>query len=125
MNANAEASSSALDTLKLLVAVALLVAGIVGFYWFEGHSNLLRVIGLLAAAVVAGFVAVQTEKGRAIWSFFGESRTEVRKVVWPTRQDAMQTTLIVLLVVILMSLFMWGVDAILFSIVKSLTGHGG
>ncbi len=124
MNAKAEPSSSAFDILKLLVAVALLVAGIVGFYWFEGHSALLRVIGLLAAVVAAGFVAVQTDKGRAIWSFFGDARTEVRKVVWPTRQDAIQTTLIVLLVVILMSLFMWAIDGILFSIVKSLTGHG-
>ncbi len=124
MNAKAESSSSAFDTLKLLVAVALLVAGVVGFYWFEGHSALLRVLGLLAAVVAAGFVAVQTDKGRAIWSFFGDARTEVRKVVWPTRQDAIQTTLIVLLVVILMSLFMWAIDGILFSIVKSLTGHG-
>ncbi len=125
MNANAEASSTALDTLKFLIAVILLIGGVVGFYWFEGHSNLLRVIGLLAAVAAAGLVAVQTEKGRAIWSFLIDSRTEVRKVVWPTRQDAMQTTLIVLLVVILMSLFMWGVDAILFAIVKALTGHGG
>ncbi len=124
MNAKAEPSSSAFDTLKLLVAVALLVAGIVGFYWFEGHSALLRVLGLLAAVVAAGFVAVQTDKGRAVWAFFGDARTEVRKVVWPTRQDAIQTTLIVLLVVILMSLFMWAIDGILFSIVKSLTGHG-
>jgi len=71
---------------------------------------------------VAGLIAMQTLKGRTAVAFAKESRTEVRKVVWPTRQEAIQTTGIVLVVTLLMSLLLWGLDSVLFWAVGLITG---
>ena len=112
------------DTLKLLVALAIVVAGMVGFYRFEDQATWIRLLGLLAAVVVAGFVVVQTAIGRGIWQFVTASRTEVRKVVWPSRQETLQTLLIIVIFVMVMALFLWGVDSLLFMIVRYATGQG-
>ena len=71
---------------------------------------------------IAGLIALQTEKGRNAAIFAKEARTEVRKVVWPTRQEAVQTTGIVLVVTLLMSLLLWGLDSVLFWLVGLVTG---
>jgi preprotein translocase subunit SecE len=86
---------------------------------------LLRVLGLLAMVVVAVLIALQTAVGRNVWRFASDARTEVRKVVWPTRQETIQTTLIVMFVVLLMGIFLWLVDMMLLSVVRALTGQGG
>lgn len=125
MSANAEVQASGMDTVKLVLAVLIVAAGIVGFYLFEEHSLLLRVLGLLGLVIVAVFVALQTAAGRNVWKFGADARTEVRKVVWPSRQETIQTTLIVLFVVLLMGIFLWLVDMLLLSVVKTLTGQGG
>jgi preprotein translocase subunit SecE len=125
MNAKAEVESSGMDTAKLIVAGLLLAAGIGGFYYFEGHSLLLRVLGMLVAAGAGAAVALQTTSGRRLWRFGGEARVELRKVVWPSRQETLQTTLVVLVLVLIMGLFLWAVDSILFHVVKALTGQGG
>jgi len=122
MNAKAEVQSSGFDTVKLLLSVLVLIGGVVGFYYFEGHSQLLRVLGLLAVVVVSGFIALQTERGRAVATFLGDSRTEVRKVVWPTRQETVQTTLIVFAMVLVMGIALWLVDMLLMAIVRAVTG---
>jgi preprotein translocase subunit SecE len=114
-----------MDTVKLLVALVVLLAGVAGFYLFEEQSQLLRVLGLLGTSVVAVLIALQTARGRSIWKFGADARTEVRKVVWPTRQETIQTTLIVLVVVLIMGIFLWLVDMMLLSIVRTLTGQGG
>jgi preprotein translocase subunit SecE len=116
--------SSALDTLKLFVALALLVAGVYGFYYFEEHAAWMRLLGLLGVVVVAVFVVVQTPMGRGIWRFAADSRTEVRKVVWPTRQETLQTLLIIMIAVFITALFLWAVDSILFWVVRLATGQG-
>jgi preprotein translocase subunit SecE len=116
--------SSALDTVKLLVALALLVAGIVGFYYFEDQAAWIRLLGLLGVVAVAVFVVVQTPMGRGIWRFAADSRTEVRKVVWPTRQETLQTLLIIAIAVLITALFLWAVDSILFWVVRLATGQG-
>ncbi len=115
---------SVVDTLKLLVALAIVVAGMVGFYQFEDQAAWVRLLGLLAVIVVAGFVVVQTAVGRSLWRFALESRTEVRKVVWPSRQETLQTLLIIVIFVLVMALFLWAVDSILFTIVRYATGQG-
>jgi len=115
---------SAVDTLKLLVAVAILVAGMVGFYQFEDQAVWVRLLGLLAAIGLAGFVVVQTTMGRGLWRFAVDSRTEVRKVVWPSRQETLQTLLIIVIFVLIMALFLWAVDSLLFMIVRYATGQG-
>jgi preprotein translocase subunit SecE len=125
MNAKAEVDSSGMDTAKLIVAGLLLAAGIGGFYYFEEHSLLLRVLGMLVAAGAAAAVAVQTAPGRRLWRFGGDARVELRKVVWPSRQETIQTTLVVMVLVLIMGIFLWLVDSVLFAVVKALTGQGG
>ncbi|RPG23782.1 MAG: preprotein translocase subunit SecE [Gammaproteobacteria bacterium TMED92] len=113
---------NALDWLKWSVVTALLVGGVVGNWYFAEASLLVRVIALLAVAVVAAVVAVQTERGRSIWSLIKEARTEVRRVVWPTNQETTQTTLVVLVIVLVFALILWGLDSLLSWIVSSIIG---
>lgn len=122
MNAKTEVESSSMDTLKLVLAVLLLAVGIGGFYYYEEYSLLLRVLGLLVVAGVAVAIAMQTLVGRRVWGFAVDARTEVRKVVWPSRQETIQTTLIVFAMVLVMGIILWLVDMILLSIVRSVTG---
>ena len=113
------------DTVKLAVSVAVLLAGAVAYYYFAEQSTLVRVIGLLAAVGVAVAVASRTALGRQLLGFSLEVRTEVRKVVWPTRTETMQTTLIVVATVLVVAILLWLIDAFLLWGVKSLTGEGG
>jgi preprotein translocase subunit SecE len=113
------------DTLKWLVAMLLLGAAVTAFYYYGEESLLLRVIGLLIVAGAAGSIAFTTDKGRAAWDFMRESRVELRKVVWPTRKETTQTTLVVIGVVAVVALFLWAVDGLLSFIVRLLLGHGG
>ena len=108
-----EQSTSAIDTIKLMTAVAVLIAGVIGFYYFEDQSQLLRVLGMLAVAVVAFFIAASSDPGRRGLGFVREARVEVRKVVWPTRQEALQTTIAVLFMVILVAIMLWLFDMFL------------
>ncbi|MCW8880673.1 MAG: preprotein translocase subunit SecE [Sedimenticola sp.] len=122
MNVKAEVESTGMDTLKLLLAVVLLVGGIVLFYFFEEYSSLLRVLGLLVISGIAILVALQSVVGRRIWDFAVASRSEVRKVVWPSRQETIQTTLIVFGMVLLVGIVLWLFDLMLMAIVQSVTG---
>jgi preprotein translocase subunit SecE len=125
MNARAEAASSGLDTAKLAAAVLLLAAGIWAFYFFAGYSVLLRTVGLLVIAGGAAALALTSAQGRQLWRFALDSRMEVRKVVWPTRQETIQTTLIVIVMVFILGLILWLFDTILRTIFNLLVGHGG
>jgi preprotein translocase subunit SecE len=125
MNARAEAGGTGLDTAKLVLAAILLVAGIYGFYYFAAYSTLLRVIALLVVGGVAAAVALQTDVGRRLWQFAGDSRNEVRKVVWPTRQETLQTTLVVIVMVLILGIVLWLFDMVLVMILRALTGQGG
>ena len=122
MSTKIEVQESRGDTAKMGAAVAVLVAGIYGFYHFADESLLYRVLGLLAVAVVALAIAYQSTVGRRAWSFVQESRTEVRKVVWPTHQETLQTSLMVIIVTILISLFLAVIDWMLGAAVRSLVG---
>ncbi len=125
MGARVETAAGVPDAVKWAIVVALLGGAVGAFYYFADQSLLLRVIGLLLVAGASLFVAVQTEKGRVAWDFVRESRTEVRKVVWPTRKETVQTTLIVLAVVALTAGFLWLVDALFAWVVRLLIGQGG
>ena len=113
MNAKAEAKDSRFDLLKWLVVAALVVVGVVGNQYFSGEPILYRVLALIALAVVAAVIALQTTKGQAFFVLAKEARLEIRKVVWPTRQETTQTTLIVVAVVLVMALLLWGLDSLL------------
>lgn len=109
MNSKAEPENR-LDGLKWLLVVVLVVAGVGGNIYFAAQPLLYRVLGLLVLAVVATFLALQTAKGAAFWKLAKEAKVEIRKVVWPTRQEATQTTLIVVLFVLVASLILWLLD---------------
>ena len=118
-------TGNAADTVKLLIAILLLLGGVVGFYYYEEHSLLLRVLSLLVVAGVSVAIAMQTERGRNTWGFVTDARTEVRKVVWPTRAETMQTTLIVIVMVLVVGIILWIMDTFLLWAVRLLTGQGG
>mgnify|MGYP000644521515 FL=1 len=123
MNASTENQpSGSLDFLKWGVIFLLLAGAVFGNYFYAEQSVLVRAIAVVAAIIVAGLIAMQTEKGRTAVAFAKESKTEVRKVVWPTRQEAIQTTGIVLLATFIMSLVLWGLDSLLFWVVGFITG---
>ncbi|MCZ2722526.1 preprotein translocase subunit SecE [Marinomonas sp. 15G1-11] len=113
MSSNAEAPESRGDVFKWFFVLLLVTVGIVGNNYFSAESLLYRLIAILALAGVAGFVALSTVKGKAFSVMAREAKTEIRRVVWPTRQETIQTTLIVLAVVIFMSLVLWGIDSFL------------
>ena len=125
MNTSVEQTASRFDSVKLLLALGVLVAGVGGFYYFSGHSHLLRVLGLLALAGVAVAIASNTEAGRGLWQFAKGSRNEVRKVVWPSRAETIQTTLMVFVMVVIVAIFLWMLDMLLAWAVRLLTGQGG
>jgi len=123
MNASTEEQPvSSFDTLKWGVIFLLLAAAVAGNYVYGEESVLIRAVAVVAMVGIAGLIALQTEKGRNAAIFAKEARTEVRKVVWPTRQEAVQTTGIVLVVTLLMSLLLWGLDSVLFWLVGLVTG---
>ncbi len=122
---NTEAQASGLDTVKLAAAGLLLGAAVIAFYWFSDQSLLVRVLALLGVTAVSVLLASQTAVGRSVWGFMGLTRTEVRKVVWPTRAETTQTVLAVLFVVILMGVVLWLLDMFLLWAVRLLTGQGG
>ena len=113
------------DKIKLLVAVLLIAAGIAGFYYFAEQALLYRVLGLLVVIAVSAFVALQTQQGMDTWNFGRSAILEVRKAVWPSRQETVQTTLLVMVMVIIMGLMLWLFDMFLLWAVKLLTGQGG
>ena len=117
--------ANSLDTAKLLVSVLILGGAVAGFYYFAEASTLVRVLGMLAAVGVALAVYLQTEIGKTSWRFLGDARTEVRKVVWPTRAETIQTTLMVAVMVVLVAIFLWLLDMLLLWGVQVLTGQGG
>ena len=124
MSARLEKTTALADLVKWIVAAALVIAALVAFYLFPDDSLLLRVIGLLVAAGLACAIAYTTAKGREGWHFLRDARTEVRKVVWPTRTETLQTTGIVIVMVSLLAVIMWGFDSLLSVAVKTLLGSG-
>ena len=110
------------DRLKWLAAVTLILAGISGNWYFQSESLLLRVAALLAIVGISILIIWNSRKGQEIVSLLRESRSEVRRVVWPTNQETNQTTLIVLVIVLIFSLILWGLDSLLGWIISSIIG---
>lgn len=122
MKANAEAPAGSMDPLKWVVVFVLLAAAVVGNSLYADMSVVLRATGVVALVAMALGMAALTAKGKATITFARESRMEVRKVVWPTRQETLQTTFIVLAVTVVMSLILWGVDGVMVRLVRLITG---
>lgn len=110
------------DTVKLLAAGAIVLGALSAFYIFVNYSLLVRVIGLLVAAGAAVAIALKTEPGAETLEFMRGARSELRKVVWPTRAETTQTTLIVIAMVVIMGLLLWLFDILLLWLVRLVTG---
>ena len=127
MSSKAEAVTTSgfgpVDMLKWIVGIALVIAGVGAFYWFESdwptYSRILAVVGGLGAG--AG-VLLSTAIGRRFLEFARQAQFEMRKVVWPTRQETLQTTILIMVVVIIVGLLLWVIDYLLAWIIRLLVG---
>ena len=124
MSSKAETNKPAVvNTLLLAIATALLIAGVGAYYWFQDLAiTPIRVVGLIVVAVIASFIAAQSDSGSAFFRFLKESDIERRKVVWPTHQETLQTALMVIIVTILISLFLAAIDWMLGAAIRALVG---
>ncbi|GHA25093.1 preprotein translocase subunit SecE [Oceanisphaera arctica] len=122
MSANIESQGGAKDTLLWGLVFIILIAAVVANYLYSDLAVVIRAAGVVVAAGVAGLLAYQTQKGKNSFAFAKESRLEMRKVVWPSRQEAIQTTLIVLAVTALVGLFLFLLDGLLVWLVNLVTG---
>jgi preprotein translocase subunit SecE len=119
MTGKAEATTaSGMDVFKLVIAAAFVLAGLAAFYLYADYPLLYRVLGIVAAVVVAVIISFATERGRSLASFMHSARTEVRKMVWPTRGETLQTTVVVFVVVIILALFLWIIDRVLTALIQ-------
>ncbi|CAI08269.1 MULTISPECIES: preprotein translocase subunit SecE [Aromatoleum] len=98
------------DKLKVALALALIAAGVVGFYLLSEQALVLRVLSVLAGVAAGVAVAWQSEPGRRFVAFARESITETKKVVWPSRKETVQTTGLVFAFVVVMAVFLWVTD---------------
>jgi len=113
------------DKIKLIIAIALAVAALSGFYIFEEQQQIVRVLGLIVGLGVATFVASLSEVGSEAVAFSRGAVIEIRKVVWPTRKETINTTLLVMAMVVLVGIILWIFDMFLSWGIQLLTGQGG
>lgn len=125
MNQQTASLGGTMNTLKWAIVIALIGMGVAANYHFSDQSILLRVIGWLFIAILASVVALQTESGKKFWGFALDSQIELRKVVWPTRKETVQTTIMVLAVVAVVALILWVVDILAIKFVAWITGYYG
>ena len=122
MSEKIDSEDSKLDWIKWAVVAVIVDVSVYANSYFSAESLLMRTIGLLIAAGGAGWVAAQTIRGRAFVNLCLEARIEIRKVVWPTRQETTQTTIVVLIVIFIVALILWLLDWGLNGVVSSIIG---
>ncbi|KXS39992.1 MAG: preprotein translocase subunit SecE [Halomonadaceae bacterium T82-2] len=122
MKQNAEVQESRHDGLKWAVVVVLVALAVVGNAYFADQALLYRVLGVVALGLAAAGVALTTAKGRSLVELARSSRREIQRVVWPTRQETVQTTAIVLVAVLLVGLMLWLIDTLLGWAMSSIIG---
>lgn len=126
----ASASSSVEDGLKgkglnstlwIICVILVLIAAVGNIYFGDQFSSVVRVPAMVVLLLLALFVAAITNQGTVARTFLKESRIELRKIIWPTRQEATQTTLVVMGVTVVVSLILWGLDSIIVSLINFIT----
>jgi preprotein translocase subunit SecE len=125
MTEQVQQSVTVLDTAKLAAGAVILAGGIAAFYLLPDLPIWLRWIIVLAALVVGALVGLQSAPGKTFWGFVQASRTELRKVVWPTASETRQVTLVVFVMIIVLALFFWALDSLLGFITRWLASGGG
>ncbi len=114
-----------MNKLKWLTVIFLLAAGIVANYYYGQIAWPLRLLAWLLGLPVVALIAFQTQQGKLALNYIRESRLELRKITWPTRQETVQTTFIIAVMVVIVSIALWGVDGVLMWLIGWLTGQRG
>ncbi len=115
--------SGALDIVKLTLAAIALVGGLYAYYYYENDiAQAVRVLMVLAGTIVGIGIAMTSTQGRRLWHFIQGSRVEIRKVVWPTKQETTQTAIAVFVFTLIMMLFFWALDSGLLWLTRTLVG---
>jgi preprotein translocase subunit SecE len=117
--------TGAADTVKLAVAILLVIAGVAGYYVLGSQAAWLRWLAVAAGIVLAAAVIAFSKYGTALKQFMADSRVELRKIVWPNRQETGMTTLVVFVFLLVAGIFFWGLDLALAWATRALTGQGG
>ena len=125
METKVEEQPTIVDTAKLALAILVVLGGLVGYYYFADTSTLLRALAVLLSLAVAAVVALTSLQGRQLWKFIQGARVELNKVVWPTREETLQTTFVVLAVAAFGGVFFWLLDVFLLWLTTRVTGQGG
>lgn len=120
-----ESQSGFLDIIKLFLAAGAIVGGLYGYYYYLEWSLPLRVLLVLAGLAAGITIAMWSTQGRRLWAFIQGSRVEIRKVVWPTKQETTQTAMAVFVFTLIMALFFWGLDSFLLWLTRTLVGSAG
>jgi preprotein translocase subunit SecE len=123
METKVEEQPTFVDTAKLTLAIVVVLAGLVGYYYFA-DSSLLRVLSVIVALGIAAGVAFTSLQGKWLWKFIQGARVELNKVVWPTREETLQTTLVVLLVALIGGVVFFGIDQLLLWLTTWIMGRG-
>jgi preprotein translocase, secE subunit len=114
--------SKGLNIFLWLLTVAIIAASAFGNIYFQDqYSTPIRVVAVIVLLLISLGVAAMTNQGRKALGFFQDARTELRRIVWPSRPEATQTTFIVVGVTVFVSLILWGLDSIIVSIITFLT----
>ena len=111
MSTSTETSGHGLDWLKWALVFGILAGGVFGNWYYQDQSLLYRVVALLVLGFSAFAIAIQTERGNNAWTLIKEARGEIRRVVWPTWEETTQTTMIVLVLVLIFALLLWLLDS--------------
>jgi preprotein translocase subunit SecE len=114
--------SGILDIIKLLLAAGVLVGGLYSYYYFLEVSLPLRVLMVLGGTAAGITVGMTSTQGQRLWAFVQGARIEIRKVVWPTKQETTQTAIAVFIFTFIMALFFWGLDSFLLWLTRTLVG---
>ena len=123
--AQEQSESGVLDIIKLLIAAGVLVGGLYSYYYFLETSLPLRVLMVLGGLAAGIAIAMTSTQGQRLWAFIQGSRVEIRKVVWPTKQETTQTAIAVFVFTLIMALFFWGLDSFLLWLTRTLVGSAG
>jgi preprotein translocase subunit SecE len=124
MSVQTETSQSGvLDSIKLLIAVAALVGGLYAYYYYEADiAQAYRVLMVLGGTIAGISIAMTSVQGDRLWHFIQGSRVEIRKVIWPTKQETTQTAIAVFVFTLIMMLFFWALDSGLLWLTQELVG---
>ncbi len=120
MSTSSETTGQGLDWLKWLLVFGILGAGVFGNWYYQDQSLLYRVVAMLVLGGCAFAVTIQTERGRNAWTLIKEARGEIRRVVWPSWEETTQTTMIVLVLVLIFALLLWLLDSSLSWVVSQI-----